>query len=69
MTALVTPVAATARMPLVAVSSTASAASATVSVAVESVRAVVRVSSTLVPATLAIVVDRLTLLAWMVMSL
>ena len=51
-----------------AASSTASAASATVSVAVESVRAVVRVSSTLVPVTLAALVAAVTLSAWMVMS-
>ena len=68
-TALVTVVAAAARLPLEASSKTVSAASATVSVAVVSVRAVVRVIWTLVPATLAIVVDRVTLLAWMVIRL
>ena len=68
-TALVTPVAARARLPLPAPSSTASALSATVRFVAAAVRAVVRVISTLVPATLAIVVDRVTLLAWMVMSL
>ena len=65
-TALVTVVAATARMPLEAASSTASALSATVRFVAEAVRAVVRVSSTLDPVALAALVAAVTLLAWMV---
>ena len=52
-----------------AVSSTASAASATVSVAVVSVRAVVRVSSTLVPVVNDPAGAAVTLSAWMVIRL
>ena len=66
--ALVTAVAATARLPLAAASKTASAASATVRFVAVVVRAVVRVSSTVGPATLAALVAAVTLLAWMVMS-
>ena len=56
-TVLVTGVAGTARLPLPAASSTASAASATVRFVVVAVRAVVRASSTLVPDVLAALVD------------
>ena len=55
-TALVTGVADTARLPLPAASSTASAPSATVGFAIVAVRAVVRATSTLVPVALAAVV-------------
>ena len=56
-TALVTEVAGTARLPLAAASSTASALSATVRFVAVAVRAVVRSSSTLVPAALPALVD------------
>ena len=68
-TALVTAVAARARLPLVTASWTASAASATVRFVAVAVRAVVRVSSTLSPAALAALVAAVTLLAWMVIRL
>ena len=58
-TVLVTEVTGTARLPLAAASSTASALSATVRFVVVAVRAVVRASSTLVPAKLAALVDRM----------
>ena len=67
--ALITAVAATARLSLLTASSTAPTASATVRLAAESVSAVVSVSSTVGPTILSPLVGRATLLPSMVIRL